>query len=151
MLKGIDPILGPDVLHILRSMGHGDVLALVDRNFPATSHARRVVRLDGVDTTRAASAILSLMPVDDFVTPAVLRMEVVGEPETVPPVQQSFQQVLDKSCGRPVAVNGIERFAFYEQTRDAYAAVATGEDRPFGCFLITKGVVAEQWPTTNRA
>lgn len=150
MLIGIDPILGPELLHILRSMGHGDVLALVDRNFPAASYAQRLVRLDGIDTTRAATAILSVMPVDDFVTPAVWRMEVVGDSDAIPPVQRAFQEVLDKSCGRPVAVAGIERFAFYDGTRNAYAVVATGEDRPYGCFLVTKGVVSgRSSPTTD--
>jgi L-fucose mutarotase len=146
MLIGIDPILGPDLLHVMRSMGHGDVLALVDRNFPATSHAPSIVRLDGVDTVRAATAILSVLPVDDFVTPAVFRMQVVGDPAAITPVQRDFQEVLDRACGRPVAIEGIERFEFYSRTRDAYAAVITGEDRPYGCFLITKGVVAADRP-----
>ena len=141
MLIGIDPLLGPELLSILRAMGHGDVLALVDRNFPALAHAQRLVRLDGVDTTRAAKAIFSVLPVDDFVEPAVFRMEVVGNPTSIPDVQHAFKQVLDDACGRDVAVAGLERFEFYRRTQRCFAAVATGEDRPYGCFLITKGVV----------
>ena len=141
MLKGLDPLLEPELLHILAAMGHGDVIALVDRNFPSTAHARRLVRLDGVGTLRAATAILSVLPVDDFVDPAAYRMEVVGEPEHVPAVQQEFSEVLDAHAGFPVPVAGLERFAFYRRTADAFAVVATGEDRPYGCFLVTKGVI----------
>ena len=80
MLKGLDPLLPPDLLHALAAMGHGDELALVDRNYPATSTSQRLVRLDGADTAAAARAILSLLPLDTFVDEPLLRMEVVGSP-----------------------------------------------------------------------
>lgn len=140
MLKGIDPLLGPDLLRVLREMGHGDVLALVDRNYPAAASGRPVLRLDGVDTTRAAAAILSVLPVDDFVTPAVWRMEVVDDPEEIPEVQQAFTQEVARHTS-DVEVAGLERFEFYRRAAEAYAVVATGETRPYGCFLLTKGVV----------
>ena len=141
MLKNIDPLLHADLLHVLRAMGHGDELAIVDRNFPAQSTAQRLVRLDGVGIVEAARAILSVYPIDTFIDPPVFRMEVVGDPQTVPNVQRAFQQVLNEAEGRDVAIGGLERFAFYERTRDAYAVVATSEDRGYGCFLLSKGVV----------
>ena len=144
MLKNIHPLLNADLLHMLRSMGHGDELALVDRNFPAVTNAQRLVRLDGVNVIEATQAVLSVYPVDDFVSPAAFRMEVVGEPDNVTPMQQEFKQALDAAEGRDVALAGIERFAFYERARRAFGIVATSEDRPYGCFILIKGVVRAQ-------
>ncbi|MGI9335167.1 MAG: RbsD/FucU family protein [Gammaproteobacteria bacterium] len=141
MLKNIHPLLSPDLLHLLRSMGHGDELVIADRNFPAVSNAQRLVRLDGADAIEAARAILSVYPVDDFVSPAAFRMEVVGEPDDVTPVQCELKQALDAAEGRDVTLAGIERFAFYERAKQAFGIVATSEDRPYGCFILIKGVV----------
>ncbi|GAA5145488.1 RbsD/FucU family protein [Nocardioides marinquilinus] len=141
MLKGIDPVLDADLLGHLAAMGHGDVLALVDRNFPAASNARRLVTLPGVDLVRAARAVLSVLPVDTFVEPAVLRMGAVGDVQTVQPVHADLQDVVDEAEGRAVPSAAVERFEFYRRAREAYVVVATTEDRPYGCFLITKGVV----------
>lgn len=144
MLKNIHPLLNADLLHMLRSMGHGDELALVDRNFPAVTNAQRLVRLDGVNVIETTQAVLSVYPVDDFVSPPAFRMEVVGEPDNVTPMQQAFKQALDAAEGRDVALAGIERFAFYERARRAFGIVATSEDRPYGCFILIKGVVRAQ-------
>ena len=141
MLKGIDPLLNAELLHILRAMGHGDELALVDRNFPAASVARRLVRLDGVDIPRAARAILSVLPLDTFVDRPVRRMEVVGRPDEVPEVQREMQRIVNEAEGRDWPMGSLERFAFYDQARTAFAVVATGESRPYGCFLLKKGVL----------
>jgi L-fucose mutarotase len=141
MLKHIDPLLNADLLHALQSMGHGDELALVDCNFPAASTARRLIRLDGADAIRAACAVLSVFPVDTFVEPAAFRMEVVGAPAEVPTVQRAFQAALDDAEGRAIPIGALERFAFYERARRAYAVIATGERRPYGCFLLVKGVI----------
>ncbi|MBX6322730.1 MAG: RbsD/FucU family protein [Rhodospirillaceae bacterium] len=141
MLKGIDPLLNAELLNILRAMGHGDELALVDRNFPAASVARRLVRLDGVDIPRAARAILSVLPLDTFVDRPVRRMEVVGKPDEVPAVQREMQQIINEAEGRDCPMGSLERFAFYDQARTAFAVVATGESRAYGCFLLKKGVL----------
>ena len=141
MLKGIDPLLNADLLHILRAMGHGDDLALVDRNFPAASVARRLVTLDGVDIPRAGRAILSVFPLDSFVDKPALRMEVVGKPNEVPKVQREMQKVINDAEGRDWPMGSLERFAFYEEARKAFAVVATGENRGYGCFLLKKGVI----------
>ena len=146
MLKGLDPLLDAELLYLLAAMGHGDDLALVDRNFPADAVARatvagRLVRQDGVDTTAMARAILSLFPLDSFVEAPVQRMEVVGEPGTLLEVHQDMQRVANQAEGREVTMASLERFAFYEAAKGAYAVVATAEARPYGCFILKKGVV----------
>jgi L-fucose mutarotase len=142
MLKGLDPLLPPDLLHALAAMGHGDELALVDRNYPATSTSQRLIRLDGVATATAARAILSLLPLDTFVAEPLLRMEVVGSPDEVTPVQRAVVEIATEIEGREIAMAGVERFAFYERSRSAFATVITGEDAPYACFLLIKGVIA---------
>jgi L-fucose mutarotase/ribose pyranase (RbsD/FucU family) len=99
MLKGLDPLLGADLLHALRSMGHGDELVIVDANFPAASSGPRLVRLDGISATRALEAVLSVMPLDDFVDQACARMEVVGDPDAVPEVCKEFQEIIERAEG----------------------------------------------------
>lgn len=139
MLKGIDPLLGPDLLHHLRAMGHGDTLAVVDRNYPAESHGARTVRLDGVDLRAALRAVLSVFPVDTFVEPAVQRML---PDDGLQAVHGPADEAIDSAEGRPVAKGELDRFTFYDEARKAYAIVATGEQLPYGCYLLTKGVVA---------
>ena len=95
MLKGLDPLLNADLLHVLRSMGHGDELVIVDANFPAAAMGRRVVRMDGVSATRALEAVLSVMPLDDFVDEPCARMQVVDDPDAVPEICQEFQTIID--------------------------------------------------------
>jgi L-fucose mutarotase len=141
MLKGIDPILGPELLHALRAMGHGDDIVIADSNFPATTNAKRLIRLDGVDAVHVADAILSLMPLDTFVDNAAFVMRVVGKPKESPPIFREFQRALDKhSKGFKIA--RLERFKFYERAQRAYAIVATGETRVYGNLILTKGVIA---------
>jgi len=146
MLKNVPPIINPRLLWILSSMGHGDDLALVDRNFPAHAVADatvtgEVVHLDGVNATEAARDILSLLPLDTFVETPVVRMEVVGDPAAVLDVHEEMQRVVELAEGRPVALGTAERHAFYAAARRAYAVVQTTEDRPYGCFLLKKGVI----------
>jgi L-fucose mutarotase len=141
MLKGLDPLLGPDLLQVLAAMGHGDELVIADGNFPATSLARRLVRLDGVDAPRALRAILSLLPLDTFTPRPAAVMAVVGDPGVVPEPVRDFQAIVDAAAGRAVPLEALERFAFYERARAAFAVVATGERRPYGNILLVKGVV----------
>ena len=146
MLKGIDPRLTAEVLGALRAMGHGDVLVLADTNFPAESVARETVlghllRMDNLTAAEAAQAILSVFPLDTFVDDFAARMEVVGEPATIPPVQAEVQAEIDAAEGRPRPMVGVERFAFYDRARQAYAVIQTGERRFYGCFLFRKGVI----------
>lgn len=147
MLKTIDPILNADVLYALRAMGHGDDLIISDTNFPSDSVARqtvlgRLLKLDNVTAGRAAEAILSLMPLDTFVEHPALRMEIVGEPHTIPPVQEEVQQAIDVAEGRALPMGSIERHAFYDLAKKAYCVIQTGERRFYGCFVFKKGVIA---------
>jgi L-fucose mutarotase len=146
MLKGINPLLNADVLYALRAMGHGDRLVVCDTNFPADSIARQTVfgellRIDNVSTARAIEAILSIMPLDTFVDDAAMRMEIVGQPQEVPPVQREVQAVIDRAEGRSWPLVGVERHAFYEKAKTAYCVIASGERRFYGCFLFSKGVI----------
>jgi L-fucose mutarotase len=141
MLKGLDPLLSPDLLFVLAAMGHGDELAIVDANFPALNNARRLVRLDGAGAPRALQAVLSVMPLDDFVDAPMAVIEVVGDPTAIPEPVKEFQKVADITEGRAVARKGIDRFAFYDRAKSAFAIVATGETRLYGCVLIKKGVI----------
>ena len=147
MLKTLDPLLNADVLYALRAMGHGDDVVICDTNFPADSVARqtvlgRVLRIDGVSAARAARAILSVLPLDRSVEQPALRMEIVGQPDEVPPVQAELQAEIDRAEGRSWPMGSIERFAFYERARKSYCVIATGEPRFYGCFIFTKGVIA---------
>ena len=141
MLKGLDPLLSPDLLHVLAQMGHGDEIALVDRNFPAASTARRLVRLDGCDPPAAVRAVLSVLPLDTFVDRPLAAMQVVDKPAEIPAVQQQVFAIARELEAREVEVERVERFAFYERARAAFAVVATSEARPYGCVLLTKGVI----------
>ncbi len=142
MLKGIHPLLEPDLLRTLAAMGHGDEIVIVDANFPAESTARRLHRLPAVGTTEAAEAILSVLPLDSFVDEPVLRME-PGSPDAMPDNHAELHAAANAAEGREVAMGGVERFAFYERAAKAYAVVATGDLRPYGCFILVKGVIFE--------
>jgi len=141
MLRGIDPILGPDILFALRAMGHGDEIVIVDANFPALAMAKRLLRLDGHDAVRVTDAVLSLMPLDRFAPEeTAIRMEVVGQPDAVPPVCDLFQEVMDRrDPGYRLAK--LERYAFYERAKQAFAIIATGERRLYGNIILKKGVI----------
>jgi len=147
MLKGIDPRLNADVLYALRAMGHGDYLVLSDTNFPSDSVARetkihRLLRMENLTSAEAAEAILSVMPLDTFIDNAAERMEVVGKPKEIPAVQKEVQKVIDKAEGKSWPLTSIERFAFYDKAKKAYAVIQTGERRFYGCFILTKGVIS---------
>jgi L-fucose mutarotase len=141
MLRGIDPLLTPELLMILRAMGHGDEITIVDANFPALSTAQRLVRLDGANATQALEAILSVLPLDSFVECPANCMQVVGKPDEIPPAVADFQKSVDRLSGFPEQVGRIERFAFYDRAKKSFAIVATGERRLYGNIILTKGVI----------
>jgi L-fucose mutarotase len=145
MLKGIDPLLSADLLWILAAMGHGDDLAIVDGNHPAETIARattsgRLVRLPGVTIERAVAAVLTVLPIDDFTDDPVRRMEVVGKPDETPAVQQAVQAEIAR-VANGIRMIGLERHAFYAAARGAFAVVQCLDPRPYGCFLVRKGVI----------
>lgn len=139
MLKGIPSLLVPELLRALAEMGHGDVLAVVDRNFPAYAGARQVVELPAVDATTALEAILSLLPVDQHQSPAAWHM-LTDDGESGPAAGE-FGALLDRVEDRQVPCEGLPRPAFYPRAAEAFCTVRTGDDRPYACFLIAKGVV----------
>lgn len=146
MLKGIDRHLSAELLHVLMLMGHGDTIVICDVNHPAASIASqttfgRVVDMVGCDIPTGAAAILSLMPLDTFVPAPVARMQVVGDASAVVPIFGLMQGVIDRAEGRAVAVEVLERFAFYAAAKQAFAIVRTSDPGPYGCFILKKGVV----------
>ncbi|HEY1707182.1 MAG TPA: RbsD/FucU domain-containing protein [Rhizomicrobium sp.] len=148
MLKGIDPVLSPDLLAILRAMGHGDEIVIADANFPAAANARRLVRADGISATRLAHAIAALLPLDDFVPNAAFRMAVTGKPDEIPPIIGEFTAIL-KDAGYKGGIEPIERFAFYERASRAFAVIASGEQRLWANLILKKGVIPPdaRWDT----
>ncbi len=145
MLKGLDPRLNADVLHALRAMGHGDMLILCDTNFPAHAVAARTVlgrllTMENLSSGEAARAILSVLPLDTYVPDWAARMEVVGDPEALPEAAADVQAELTRA-GEARVLPRVERFAFYELAKQAYAVIQTGETRFYGCFMLRKGVI----------
>jgi L-fucose mutarotase len=146
MLKGIDNRLNAEVLGCLRAMGHGDMLIVSDTNFPADSIARatvtgKLLRMENLTAAEAIQAILSVMPLDTFVDDFAGRMQVGDDPDLVPPVQAEVQVEVDSAEGRSRPLPPIERFAFYDLAKTAYAVVQTGERRFYGCFMLRMGVI----------
>ena len=146
MLKILDPALTADVLYILRSMGHGDVVVITDTNFPAQSVAKtttfgRPVMMDNISTPDAIRAILTVMPLDTFVDDFAMRMEMVDDPTQIPPVQAEAQAEINAAEGAERAMLGVERFKFYDIAKTSYAIIQTGERRFYGCIMLREGVI----------
>jgi L-fucose mutarotase len=141
MLKGIDPLLSGELLHVLDTMGHADQLALVDRNFPAASAGRPVIRLGEVGVVRALSAILTVFPMDSFVEKPLERMEVDDDASVVTENQRRVLDVASREHGTPLEYGVIKRLDFYERVRHVSVVIHTLEPQPWGCFILQKGVV----------
>lgn len=142
MLRNIPPILSPDLLYTLRAMGHGDEIVIADANFPATSMGKSCIRLDGVSATDVLAAILAVMPLDSFVDYPALTMQLVDEPDTVPPICAEFAAIINQVADTPTHPGTLERFAFYERAKIAFAVVQTGETRIYGNIILKKGIIA---------
>ena len=140
MLIGISPLLTPDLLHALASMGHGDEIVLADANFPATTHARRLIHMPGIAAPAALQAVLSVIPLDSFVDQPALTMEIVGDSQTRPATVAEFDVLLQQHGYQ--ASKALERQAFYQRASQAFAVVATGELRTYGNIILKKGVIA---------
>ncbi len=142
MLKGIDPLIGPELLLVLASMGHGDTIAIVDANFPSASVAIQTVhgqplRMD-CSAPRAVQAVLSLLPIDGFESDPVVTMQVVGDPTAIPEVVAEATPLF---VAEGHSTSAVDRFEFYRHAGAAYAIVQTLETRLYGNFIIRKGVV----------
>ena len=141
MLKGIPNILPPDLLKILMEMGHGDELILADGNFPAASHAQRLVRCDGLDASPLLDAILQLYPLDTFVRHPVGVMAVVPGDNYSPDIWPIYKKIVKKHERNFTDFEKIERHAFYERAKKAYAIVATGEAARYANLILKKGIL----------
>ena len=141
MLKGIPSILSPELLKILMEMGHGDEIIIADGNFPAASHAQRLVRCDGHGVPEVLEAVLKLLPLDQYVEKPVALMDVVPGDPIVPVIWDQYKAEIAKHGD--VNIEYMERFAFYERAKKAYAIVATGESAQYANVILKKGVVKE--------
>ncbi|MBN2554216.1 MAG: L-fucose mutarotase [Spirochaetales bacterium] len=143
MLKGISPLLSPELLKVLMEMGHGDELVIGDGNFPAAGMARRLLRADGHGVPELLEAIMKLFPLDSFVErPAALMAVVAGDP-TEPVIWQRFREIIRNEEPEFGDFELVERFAFYDRARQAYAILATGESALYANIILKKGVVVE--------
>lgn len=141
MLRNIPAILSPDILHALRAMGHGDEIVIADANFPAYSMGCQVHRLDGLPATQVLKAVLTLMPLDSFVTDPAHTMQVVGNADAMPEIVTEFQRIIDQIADTPAPISTLERFAFYDRAKTAFAVIQTGETRLYGNIILKKGVI----------
>jgi L-fucose mutarotase len=141
VLKGIHPLLTPELLYAIAAMGHGDEIAIVDANFPAASLGPRLIEIRGASSPDALDALLTRFPLDTRVIPAVFTMEVVGDPSAVPDPVMDFAEVFTRHRLDDCELGTLERHAFYERAKRAFALVRTGEMRPYGNILLVKGVV----------
>jgi L-fucose mutarotase len=142
MLKRIPNILSPELLYLIAQMGHGDELVIADANFPAVTNARRLVRADGHSVPAILEAILQLFPLDSYVASPAAVMRRVDKPGEPAPIWTEYQRILDSAEGRHIAMEQIERFAFYERAKTTFGVVATGETALYGNIIIKKGVIA---------
>jgi L-fucose mutarotase len=141
MLKGIPPIVGPDLLYVLQAMGHGDQITIVDANYPGDSAGPELVRMDGHSATDVLEAILTLMPLDTFVDDPAIAMQVVGDPSKREPIVDEFEAIVKRHEPK-MGITTLERFAFYARANAGYAIVQTGERRLYGNLILKKGVIA---------
>ena len=141
MLRNLDPLLSPDLLHALAAMGHGDDIVIADANYPGTSSTDRLIRLDGTSATDVLKAILSVLPLDSFVDDPARTMQVVDDPDVIPDIVAEFQNLINTVADHPAPIVSVERFAFYDVAKSAFAVVQTGERRLYGNIILKKGVV----------
>jgi L-fucose mutarotase len=143
MLFGLDPLLTADLLHALRAMGHGDTIAIVDANFPATSCASRLITMPGTDAGTVFQAILSVLPIDDFIAQPLLTMQPVGNSGTEPPAITQLRKIARDASIADTAIGTVERHDYYRLVRDAFAIIQTGDRRLYANIIVTKGVIRQ--------
>ncbi len=142
MLIGIPKIISPELLKVLMEMGHGDEIVLADGNFPAASHAQRLVRADGHGVSELLDAILTLFPLDTYVKQPIALMEVVPGDAVETPIWRDFESIVQRRTSLKSPFEYVERFSFYERAKNAYAIVATGESALYANVILKKGVIS---------
>jgi L-fucose mutarotase len=142
MLKGVSPFVSPELLKILAEMGHGDEIVIADAHFPGHSFNSRTVRADGVGAAKLLSGIVSLMELDTYAVPVMMMAPVSGDT-----LDEDVEKEYRRALGYDGEIERIERFAFYERAKKAYAVVMSGERAKYGNVILKKGVVLpdERW------
>ncbi|MGE5605445.1 MAG: L-fucose mutarotase [Bacteroidota bacterium] len=143
MLNGIPKIISPELIKIMMEMGHGDELVIADGNFPAEAIARRIVRADGHNAPELLNAILQFFPLDPYVKNPVALMAVVPGDDVKTPIWDEYRAIVKKFNPKAAEFEHVERFAFYERAKQAYAVLATGESALYANIILKKGVVIE--------
>jgi L-fucose mutarotase len=140
MLKGISPVISPGLLSVLSRMGHGDEIVLADAHFPGEAMNQRTLRADGVRITDLLDGILPLFELDSYVDSPLIMMAAVEGDTLDPKVEASYREVIDKHCPEKPVIKRIDRFAFYDRAKKAFAVVMTGETAKYGNIILKKGV-----------
>ena len=141
MLKNIPKILSPELVKTLMEMGHGDEIVIADGNFPSETIGQRVIRCDGHGVPELLDAIMQLFPLDTYTEKPVMLMEVVPGDPVVPTIWDTYKEIINKYEPENCKIEMIERFAFYERAKTAFAVVATGEEAIYANIILKKGVV----------
>ena len=141
MLKGISPLLSPELLSVLCRMGHGDEIVLADAHFPGETVGKLVLRADGLRIPELLDAILPLLELDSYVDSPVIMMAAVEGDNLDPAVEAAYRKVIDKHAPKTPPITQLERFAFYERTKQAFAVLMTGERAKYGNIILKKGVI----------
>jgi len=142
MLKGISPLISPELIKVLMEMGHGDEIVLADGNFPGASHGKLLVRCDGQPMPELLGAILDLFPLDPYVERPVSLMAVVPGDPVETPIWNTYKEIIANKTGNEEPFEHVERFQFYERAKQAYAVVMTGEKALYANLILKKGVIS---------
>ena len=142
MLKGIPKLVSPELLKILCEMGHGDEIVIADANFPSQNYGKRVIRADGLSGTQMLDAVMSLLPLDTYADANFVLMELVDSDKgkVNPTIWDEYTEIAKKH-DENLRVGKMERFAFYQRAKEAYAVIATGEEAIYANIIIKKGVI----------
>ena len=142
MLKNIPKIVSPELIKTLSEMGHGDEIVIADGNFPAETFGKCVIRADGIGGAAMLEAVLSLIPLDTYSNQNMILMQLMDcdKGKINPVIWQEYEMIANK-CDQNVKIGNIDRFAFYERAKTAYAVVATGEEAVYANIILKKGVI----------
>lgn len=141
MLKKISPLLSPNLIKTLMEMGHGDEIVIADGNYPAASHANRLIRCDGLKIPELLESILELFPLDTYVESPVSLMKVAEEETYIPEIWREYERILAKTNKEIIEINYMERFRFYERSKSSFAIVTTSEKSLYANVILKKGVI----------
>ena len=141
MLNGISPLLSPELVSAMMRMGHGDELVLADAHYPGETFGRRVIRADGLEIADLLDAIMPLFPLDKYVDQPLIMMAPVSGDELDPEVEANYRKSIEKHLPDAPTIARIDRFAFYERTKNSFAVVMTGDTSKYGNIILKKGVV----------